>query len=53
MIGKGGTSDEKGIGIFCQVAFFLRSADDPVEVEIAPSFSFGTEKVTAELDIAY
>lgn len=35
----------------CQVAFYLRSDKDPVEVEITHSFSFGTEKVTAQLDI--
>lgn len=46
------TKVKDGATLNCQVAFSLRSAADPVEVEIAPSFSFGTEKVTAELDIA-
>lgn len=46
------TKVKDGATLNCQAAFRLRSDSDPVEVEIAPSFSFGTEKVTAELDIA-
>lgn len=40
-----------GATLNCQAAFYLRSCTDPVEVEIAHSFSFGMEKVTAKLDI--
>lgn len=46
------TKVKDGATLNCQAAFRLRSDSDPVEVEIAPSFSFGTEKVTVELDIA-
>lgn len=46
------TKVKDGATLNCQVAFYLRSTTDPVEVEIAHSFSFGMEEVTAKLDIA-
>lgn len=45
------TKVKDGATLNCQAAFYLRSRTDPVDVEIAHSFSFGTEKVTAQLDI--
>lgn len=46
------TKVKDGATLNCQAAFYLRSRTDPVEVEIAHSFSFGMEAVTAKLDIA-
>lgn len=46
------TKVKDGATLNCQAAFYLRSTTDPVEVEIAHSFSFGMEAVTAKLDIA-
>lgn len=46
------TKVKDGATLNCQAAFYLRSTTDPVEVEIAHSFSFGMEEVTAKLDIA-
>lgn len=46
------TKIKDGATLNCQKAFYLRSLTAPVEVEINRYFSFGSNVVSAELDIA-